>query len=64
MVRLQDIKGDHYTFHKDVYAAVGDRTKISYQLGDEVYVRVKNADLARKQLDFELLGNKEDFKVN
>jgi ribonuclease R len=64
MVRLQDIKGDHYTFHKDVYAAVGDRTKISYQLGDEVYVRVKNADLARKQLDFELLGNKEDFEVN
>ena len=64
MVRLQDIKGDHYTFHKDEYAAVGDRTKISYQLGDEVYVRVKNADLVRKQLDFELLGNKDDFEVN
>jgi ribonuclease R len=64
MVRLQDIKGDHYTFHKDEYAAIGDRTKTNYQLGDEVYVRVKNADLVRKQLDFEILGHKTDIVIN
>ena len=64
MVRLQDIKGDHYTFHKDEYAAIGDRTKTNYQLGDEVYVRVKNADLVRKQLDFEMLGHKTDLVIN
>ena len=64
MVRLQDIKGDHYTFHKDEYAAIGDRTKTNYQLGDEVYVRVKNADLVRKQLDFEMLGHKTDVVIN
>ena len=64
MVRLQDIKGDHYTFHKDEYAAIGDRTKTNYQLGDEVYVRVKNADLVRKQLDFEILGHKTDVVIN
>ena len=64
MVRLQNIKGDHYTFHKDEYAAIGDRTKTSYQLGDEVYVRVKNADLVRKQLDFEILGHKADVVIN
>ncbi len=62
MVRLQDIKDDHYTFHKDEFAAIGDRTKNSYQLGDEVYVRVKNADLVRKQLDFEMLGSKNDIE--
>ena len=64
MVRLQDIKGDHYIFNKDEYAAIGDRTKTSYQLGDEVYVRVKKADLVRKQLDFDLLGHKEDVLIN
>jgi ribonuclease R len=64
MVRLQDIKGDHYKFHKDEYAAIGDRTKTSYQLGDEVYVRVKNADLVRKQLDFEILSHKADVVIN
>lgn len=61
MVRLQDMKDDHYTFHKDEFAAVGDRTKKAYQLGDEVYVRVRNADLVRKQLDFEMLGSKPDI---
>ena len=64
MVRLQDIKDDHYTFHKDEFAAVGDRTKTTYQLGDEVYVRVKNADLVRKQLDFEMLGHKDEAQLN
>jgi ribonuclease R/exosome complex exonuclease DIS3/RRP44 len=60
MVRLQDMRDDHYTFHKEEYAAVGNRTKTSYQLGDEVYVRVKNADLVRKVLDFEMLGHQEE----
>ncbi len=59
MVRLQEMKDDHYTFHKEEFAAVGDRTKNSYQLGDEVYVKVKNADLVRKQLDFKMLGHKK-----
>ena len=27
MVRLQEMKDDHYTFHKEEFAAVGDRTK-------------------------------------
>ena len=35
--------------------------KKCYQLGDEVYVRVKNADLVRKQLDFKMLGHKKEF---
>ncbi len=61
MVRLQEMKDDHYTFHKEEFAAVGDRTKNSYQLGDEVYVQVKNADLIRKQLDFKMLGHKKEF---
>ncbi len=60
MVRLQDMRDDHYTFHKEEFAAVGNKTKNAYQLGDEVYVRVKNADLVRKVLDFEMLGHKEE----
>ena len=52
MVRLQDIKDDHYTFNKEEFAAIGDRSKKVYQLGDEVYVRVKKADLVRKRIGF------------
>ena len=62
MVRLQDIKDDHYTFNRDEFAAIGDRSKKVYQLGDEVYVKVKKADLVRKELDFEMLGTRDEVE--
>ncbi|MDX1720280.1 MAG: ribonuclease R, partial [Salegentibacter mishustinae] len=52
MIRLRDIKGDHYDFDADNYAIVGRKTKMVYQLGDEVIVKVKNADLVKRHLDF------------
>ena len=55
MVRIRDIKGDYYTFDQDHYALVGERTKNKYQLGDEVQVEVKKADLIKRHLDFNLI---------
>jgi ribonuclease R/exosome complex exonuclease DIS3/RRP44 len=60
MIRLRDIKGDHYDFDADNYAIVGRKTKKSYQLGDEVIVKVKNADLVKRHLDFTLIGKNEE----
>ncbi|MAP55680.1 ribonuclease R [Altibacter sp.] len=62
MVRLQDLKDDRYTFDKDEYAVIGQRTKNVYRLGDEVYVRVKNADLVKKHLDFTMLGHRKEYQ--
>ncbi len=62
MVRLQDLKDDHYIFDQEEYAVMGRRTKNIYQLGDEVYVKVKNADLVKKHLDFTMLGHRKDIK--
>ncbi len=59
MVRLRDIKDDHYDFDEEQYAIVGRKSKNMYQLGDEVYVSVKNADLVKRHLDFNLIGKKE-----
>jgi ribonuclease R/exosome complex exonuclease DIS3/RRP44 len=59
MVRISDIKGDYYEFDADSYAIIGQKTKISYQLGDEVIVKVKKADLIKKHLDFNLVGKPE-----
>lgn len=56
LVRTRDIKDDYYVFDEKQYALVGEVTKNMYQLGDEVFVRVKNTDLMKKQLDFELVG--------
>ena len=57
MVRIRDIKNDYYVFDEKQYAIVGQSTKHIYQLGDDVVVRVKNADLERKHLDFALIEN-------
>lgn len=55
LVRARDIKDDYYTFDEQQYALVGQATGRTYQLGDEVKIRVKNTDLLKKQLDFELV---------
>ena len=62
MIRLQDMQDDRYEFDREEYAVVGQRTKKVYQLGDEVYVKVKNADLVKKHLDFTMIGNENDSK--
>ena len=55
MCRIREIKDDYYTFDDKQYALVGEVSKNIIQLGDEVYVKVKNADLVKKQLDFTYL---------
>ena len=55
MVRIQDMRDDHYEFIQEQYAVVGRKTQRTFTLGDQVLVRVKNADLVRKQLDFTML---------
>ena len=55
MVRIREIKGDYYVFDPEQYAMVGETTKDVLQLGDEVIVKVKNADLVKKQLDFNFI---------
>ncbi len=62
MVRLKDLSDDHYIFDQDEYAVIGQQTKKIYQLGDEVYVKVKNADLIKRHLDFTLLGTREEIE--
>lgn len=59
MVRLQDLRDDHYHFDQEEFSVIGQRTKNVYRLGDEVYVKVKNADLVKKHLDFTMLGHQK-----
>lgn len=59
MVSVRDMKDDHYAFDQDLYAMVGRSDGKVYQLGDEVIVKVKNTDLVKKHLDFNLVGKVE-----
>jgi len=55
MVRLSDIGDDYYTFDAPNYCAVGKNTGQEYRMGDEVKIKIRRADLVKKQLDFELV---------
>ncbi|HEY9533787.1 MAG TPA: ribonuclease R [Mucilaginibacter sp.] len=55
MIRLRDISDDFYTLDEKNYQIIGQRKKKVYRLGDEVRIRVKNVDLAKKQIDFSLV---------
>jgi ribonuclease R len=59
MVSVRDMKDDHYQFDQDQYAVVGNKNGKTYQLGEEVIVKVKNADLTKKHLDFYMIGKPE-----
>ncbi|WP_124979135.1 ribonuclease R [Nonlabens xiamenensis] len=62
MVRLGDLDDDSYEYVEEEFAVVGRRTKNTYTLGDEVYVKVKNADLVKKHLDFWMVGSREEVE--
>lgn len=55
MVRIKDIRSDYFIFDEKQYALIGQADKRMYQLGDQVTVTVKNTDLERKHLDFNLV---------
>jgi ribonuclease R len=55
LVKISSIKDDHYIFDEKKYALIGHRTKVSYQLGQKVKIKIQRADLERKQMDFILV---------
>ena len=56
MIPMRDLDGDNYYFDEDNYCAVGRNTGRKYQLGDKIKIRIANANLDKKQLDFTIAG--------
>ena len=55
MIRLRDISDDFYTLDEKNYCIIGQKKKRTYQLGDEVNIKVKRVDLTKRQIDFTLI---------
>ncbi|QKG78884.1 ribonuclease R [Tenuifilum thalassicum] len=56
LVSIRDLDDDFYRFDEDEFALVGERSGRKFTLGDEVEVEVWRTNLAKKQLDFKLVG--------
>ena len=57
MVSLREIRSDFFEFDEERYRLVGKRTHKVFRLGDPVRIRVKNANLEQRLLDYELIEN-------
>ena len=63
MVPLRDIKSDFFEFDADHYRLVGRRSKVVYNLGDPVRIRVKKTNLEQKLLDYELIEDGSEDRL-
>ncbi len=52
LVKAKSIKGDFFVYNKEKFALIGMKTKVQYQLGQKVKIKVKSADLDKRQLNF------------
>ena len=52
LVKISSLKDDHYIFDQKNHLLIGYQKKNTYQLGQKIEVKIKKADLNRKQIDF------------
>ena len=55
LVSMRDLDDDFYDFDEKNFCLVGRRRHHRYQLGDAIRIRVAQANLERKQLNFEIV---------
>lgn len=55
LVRYDDMPGDYYYLNEENFRVIGQESGRVIQLGDEVKVMVKNVNLLKRQMDFELI---------
>jgi len=55
LIRYDKLKGDYYYLDEDNYQIIGKNYGNKYRLGDQVKILVKNVNLEKQQLDFEII---------
>lgn len=55
LVPIRDLDDDYYEFNEKNYCIIGRRKKRQYRLGDPITIKVAQANLDRKQLDYQLV---------
>lgn len=55
LVPIRDLHDDYYEFDDKNYSLIGRRRKHQFRLGDPITIKVAQANLERKQLDFVLI---------
>ena len=60
MIAIGNLKGDYYMLDEDNYQVIGRRSGKCYKLGDAVKIRVRQVDMLKKLIDFDLIEEDEE----
>jgi len=59
LVHVTSLRNDYYYFDAIHHRLVGERSGVSYKLGDSVQVKVIKVDVDDRKIDFELVGESQ-----
>ena len=54
LIRFDDLGDEYFEYNEDRKTITGEKTKITYKIGDKVKIRVKDANKITRQIDFEI----------
>lgn len=55
MIRIREVGDDYFVYDEKRYRIIGERTKAAYALGDPIRVKLVDARLAERELDFAII---------
>ena len=58
LVHVLDMRDDYYIYIEDLMMLIGERTKRKYRIGDKVKVRLLSANKQTREINFDLVYNK------
>jgi len=56
LVHISSLQSDYYQYQEAGHRLVGERTRITYCLGDKMKIKVVRVSLDERKIDFELAG--------
>lgn len=62
LVHMSNMEDDYYQFDEIHHMLIGERRKRTFRIGDSVRIRVQNADISSRTIDFVLVEAKNDGK--
>lgn len=64
LLHVTELGNDYFTFDKARHAMVGEKTNLTYRLGDRLEVKVIRVDLDTIKIDLGLIGSQKNLQKN
>ncbi len=56
LIRFENLGDEYFIYDEDRKRLIGERTNITYKIGDKVKIRVISANKLLRQIDFEIIS--------